>query len=110
MSQPTWWDRLASLVLRTPRTPEDERQDTKRLAAEAVRWLADDTLNAAVAQLRYETVEAWRTSKDPETRERAWLMMATIDGFVARLGAMIGDEEVLREQEARAERTRAAGL
>lgn len=106
----TWWDRLAALVLRKDRSPEQERDDTRHRAAEAVRWLGDDTLNAAIAQLRYETVEAWRTSKDPVARERAWLMMATIDGFVGRLGAMIGDEEVEQEQEARAKRVRAAGL
>jgi hypothetical protein len=106
MKKPTWWDRLASLVLPKDRTPEE----IKHLADEAVRWLADPTLNTAIAKMRFDTVEAWRLSKDPVVRERAWIAMHQIDAFVGELGALIGDQEVQKDQEARAKRIRDAGL
>lgn len=99
-----WFERMMHLV--RPRN----REEIKDLAGHAMRWMADDTLNTALARMRFDLIETWRTSKDPTTRERAWIALQELDGFVGQLAKMLADEDIAKDQETRAERTRAAGL
>ena len=61
----------------------------------AARWLADETLNSALAEVRGQAIDVWRTSRDPETRERAWLMLQQTDLFVAQLEKAVERKDLL---------------
>lgn len=70
----------------------------------AARWLEDPTLNSALAELREGAIDAWRVSRDPETRERAWLMLQQTDLFVQELTAAMQRQQTQKELQARQER------
>lgn len=59
------------------------------VAPKAEAWLQDETLNAALAEIRQNTLDAWYASKDPEARERAWITMHLTDQFVAALNSLV---------------------
>lgn len=84
----TWYDRVLALV-----KPQESVQATTT-AKYAMRWMQDDTLNRAIAKIRHETIETWHESRDPETRERAWLMLQAVDLFVERLVGLVENEKV----------------
>lgn len=62
--------------------------------AAAARWLEDETLNAALAEVRSQAIEVWTASRDPETRERAWLMYQQTDLFVSALQQALTRKEI----------------
>jgi hypothetical protein len=65
-----------------------------RQGAAAARWLEDETLNAALAEIRNQAIEVWAASRDPETRERAWLMFQQTDLFTSALDQALTRKEI----------------
>lgn len=89
-------DKLKALL-----APRDHAA-TIKLGWKADRWLGDEALDVALAQLREENYNAWRVSGNPDAQARAWLMAHVIDQFVANLESLKVAGEVaekLEEQE-----------
>lgn len=63
----------------------NDREMVDREGRDAFRWLHDPTLDAALAEVRESAIDTWSLSRDPETRERAWLMVQQTDLFAASL-------------------------
>jgi len=80
MSVVSFWRDLTGRLFQ-----KDDPDSIARDGHAAARWLEDDTLNGALAEVRAKAVDVWRVSRDPETRERAWLMLQQTDLFVIEL-------------------------
>jgi len=76
----SFWSDLVRRLFR-----KDDGDAVVRDGYAAARWLEDETLNAALAEVRAKAIDVWRASRDPETRERAWLMLQQTDLFVVEL-------------------------
>lgn len=82
-------------------------RNDERIGAEAVnalRWLEDETLNAALAEVRDGIISTWTLSRDPETRERAWLMLQQTNLFVGALKDAVTRKEIQDKANAQAAR------
>ncbi len=97
------WERIKHLL--RDRTRKEQRD----LALKAEMWLEDDALDTAIAKLRMDIYDQWRQSRDPETRERAWLMNWTVDAFMGYLSGIVANERIEQENERRADARTAQG-
>lgn len=92
------WEKIKQILgANTPR-------DVQRLGAQSAQWLADESFDRALAEIRASIFETWRISRDPETRERSWVMMQALDTFVDALRIQMARSEFDRENEKRVER------
>lgn len=80
------------------------RQEEADLSQAAEFWLKDEALDTVLAMMRDETIQAWQRSRDPETRERAWVMLHAINKVAEGLQVLSDREKVAQIMEERAHR------
>lgn len=91
------WEAIAEKL------PTQTREQQTRMARQATQWLGDPTLDRVIAMIRTDCIEQWRVSRDPETRERAWLMLHSVDLLVSKLTGIVANEQIEQEQTKRAD-------
>jgi len=75
-----------------------------RLGQAAEAWAGDEVLDTALAKQRDTVIHQWIGSRDPETRERAWLLMQAINTHAAALAEIVLEAENARAERAHDER------
>lgn len=69
-------------------------------------WLEDETLDAALAQMRQDALGLWYESADPAVRERCWFEVHRIDAFAQRLRAFVQDAALVQRRDESRERSK----